>query len=274
LWGETRIRTHDHGDLSDGGLMIKKRSFKAGEVLLQEKSLGENAFIIDHGRVEVTERVGDRDVHLAYLGSGDTCGEMSMVDDKPRSATVTALEDTKVSEMDHDGLYEALQTDPEVAIGLLRALFERLREANTRIQQLEAASAPSRSTEAKPEALPTVVIEARTAEAKTALPGGSCTIDRFPFRIGRVSHNPLVHNDLELSDSIPWQISRHHVAVIVQDSRVGIVDRGSHLGSKLDSTRIGGEHAPGPVFPEGAESTLVLGTNDSPYEFKLVIKRG
>lgn len=254
--------------------MIKKRSFKAGEVLLREKSLGETAFIIDRGRVEVTERVGDRDVHLAYLGSGDTCGEMSMVDDKPRSATVTALEDTDVSEMDHDGLYEALQTDPEVALGLLRTLFERLREANARILQLEAASAPSRTVEAEPEARPTVVLEAITAEAKAALPGGSCTVDKFPFRIGRVSHNPLVHNDLELSDSIPWQISRHHLAFVVQDSRVGIVDRGSHLGSKVDDTRIGGDHAPGPVFPEGSESTLVLGTNDSPYEFKLVVKPG
>jgi len=252
--------------------MIKKRSFKAGEVLLQEKSLGETAFIINQGRVEVTERVGDRDVHLAYLEAGDTCGEMSMVDDKPRSATVTAVEDTEVSEMDHDGLYEALQTDPEIALGLLRSLFERLREANVQILQLEAASAGTHAVEPATEQWPTVTLEGLTAEAKAALPGGSCTIEKFPFRIGRVSHNPLVHNDLELSDSIPWQISRHHVALVVQDSRVGIVDRGSHLGSKVDNTRIGGEKAPGPVFPESAESTLLLGTDDSPFQFKLVVE--
>ena len=254
--------------------MIKTRSFKTGEVLLQEKSLGETAFIINQGRVEVTERVEDRDIHLAYLGAGDTCGEMSMVDDKPRSATVTALEDTEVSEMDHDGLYEALQTDPEIALGLLRALFERLREANVQILQLEAASAGTRAAGPATQEWPVVILEGLNSEAKAALPGGSCTIDKFPFRIGRVSHNPLVHNDLELSDSIPWQISRHHVALVVKDSRVGVVDRGSHLGSKVDDTRIGGEHAPGPVFPEGAESTLRLGTDDSPYEFRMVVKRG
>jgi len=254
--------------------MIENRSFRAGEVLLQEKSLGETAFIINKGRVEVTERVGDRDVHLAYLGAGDTCGEMSMVDDKPRSATVTALEDTEVSELDHDGLYEALQTDPEIALGLLRTLFERLREANVQILQLEAASAGTRAVGPDTEEWPVIVLEGLTPEAKAALPGGPCTIEKFPFRIGRVSHNPLVHNDLELSDSIPWQISRHHVALVVKDSRVGVVDRGSHLGSKIDDTRIGGEHAPGPVFPEGGESTLRLGTDDSPYEFSMVVKRG
>ena len=253
--------------------MIKQRSFKAGEVLLEENTLGETAFIINTGRVEVTQRVGDRNAHLAYLGAGDTCGEMSMVDDKPRSATVTALEDTEVSEMDHDGLYEALQTDPEIAIGLLKSLFERLREANVQILQLEAASTATPIAPPAPADWPTVVLEGTSAEARAALPGGTCTIEKFPFRVGRVSHNPLVHNDLELSDSTPWQISRHHLAFVVQDGRVGIVDRGSHLGSKVGDTRIGGESAPGPVFLEGDESTLRLGTDASPYDFKVIIRQ-
>ena len=86
-------------------------------------------------------------------------------------------------------------------------------------------------------------------------------------------HNPLVHNDLELRDDMPWQISRHHVAFVVSDGKVGVVDRGSKLGTAVDGRRLGGRAGePGPLFFSSSEGTLLLGNEKSPYEFRVTIE--
>ena len=257
--------------------MIKKRRFKAGEVLIRENDLGETAFIIERGRVEVTQRIAGVDVHLTSMGPGETCGEMSMIDDKPRSATVTALETTEVREIDHDGFYEALRTDPAMVLDLLRSLFERLRDAEATIQKLchdaDFSGGALSKAVGQDAAEPTVVLEGLTGEARDALPTRRYTIEKFPFRIGRQSYNPLVHNDLKIVDSSPWQISRHHVALVLQDSRVGVIDRGSRHGCEIDGKRFGGSSGdPGPMFFEGSEGTLLLGKDDSLFQFKVVVK--
>ena len=252
--------------------MLTRRKFKAGETILRENDLGESAFIIHEGRVGITKNVDRQQVQLATLGPGDTIGEMSMIDDAPRSATAVALDDVVVDEVHHDDFYEAIQTDREVGMHLLRALFERLREANAVILQLRsggaAPAAPAPTT--KP---PVLLIEGLTPEAEQALPSTPFTVDRFPFRIGRTSSNPLVHNDLEIEDQMPWQISRHHVAFVLEHGRVAIVDRGSTLGSALDGARLGGRKGePGPIFLEG-ESQLTLGQDKSPFRFQVIVQK-
>jgi CRP-like cAMP-binding protein len=259
--------------------MLTRRRFAKGETILRENDLGEVAYIIEKGRVEITKRVGDRDLHLTTVGPGETLGEMSIVDDKPRSATAIALEPTEVTEVHQDEFYEALQTDPQLAITLLKSLFERLREADARLLRVRAelegvvvpAAPPSPPLSAPRRAQPVVHLRALTAEAEMALPeGAEVRIDRFPFRIGRASHNPLVHNELELQDEIPWQISRHHLAFVLEDGRVGIVDRGSHLGSRFGDSRLGGHQVePGPIFLEPGTTQLVLGSVDSQYQFEV-----
>jgi hypothetical protein len=260
--------------------MFEQRRFKRGEIIIRENDLGETAFIIEKGLVEVVHQVGSERVHLATVGPGETIGEMSIVDDKPRSATAIALEPTVVTEIHQDDLYASLQSDPKLVIMLLKSLFERLREANARLYQVRAEQAgeilPAEPAEPAPVAgeQPVVRVEPLTAEAAAALPdGGPLRIDRFPFRIGRVSHNPLVHNDLELRDQLPWQISRHHLAFIVEDGLVAVVDRGSQLGASLDEVRFGGIHdEPGPVFLQGDRARLVVGSPGSPYEFEVALE--
>src|SRR5687768_3588031 len=110
--------------------MITLRRYESGDVILREGDPGETAYIIDQGQVEVTKQLDDRAVHLAYIGAGDVFGEMSMIDDRPRSATITAVEPTMVREIHRESFYDGLQSHPEVALNLLKVLFERLREAH------------------------------------------------------------------------------------------------------------------------------------------------
>jgi cyclic nucleotide-binding protein/FHA domain-containing protein len=213
---------------------------------------------------------------LAYLGSGETFGEMSMIDEKPRSATVTAVSETVVSEIQRDDFFNTFQTDPNVALTLLKVLFERLREANMMILQLPKTGRQQAPVPKKPLVVvpppeqPAITLEGETPRAAAALPVTPFQITKFPFRIGRQSTDPLVYNDLMIPDPTAAQISRHHLAFIAHEGRVGVVDRGSSLGSWIDDQKLGGPSAPsGPMFFTGSEGQLVLGSRDSPFRYRV-----
>ena len=260
--------------------MITLTRYEAGEVIVQENDLGETAYVIEHGQVEVIKELNGRNVHLAYLGAGDTFGEMSMIDEKARSATVTAVTETVVSEIRRDDFFNIFQTDPNVALTLLKVLFERLREADAMILRLQPKADPQQGLTPKeplplvpPQGQLTVTLEGVTPRAAAALPATPFQIAKFPFRIGRKSPDPLVYNDLMLPDSVPLQISRHHLAFIVHEGRVGIVDRGSTLGSWVDGQQLGGPSGlSGPVFITGREGLLVLGSRDSPFRYRVSLR--
>jgi len=98
---------------------------------------GEAVYIILSGTLKVhAEQPGGRDVVLSLLGPGQTVGEMSIIDNVGRSASVLALEDTTLLWMDRAGFLECLSTIPAMAINLLRILSQRLRLANAQIASL------------------------------------------------------------------------------------------------------------------------------------------
>jgi hypothetical protein len=253
--------------------------YEAGEVIVQEHDFGETAYVIEQGQVEVSKDLDGQHVHLAYLGAGETFGEMSMIDEKPRSATVTAVTETVVREIRRDDFFNSFQTDPQVALTLLNVLFERLREADARILQLQTAD-PQHALVPKaslavvpPRGQRTMTLEGVTPRAAAALPVNPFQITQFPFRIGRQSPDPLVYNDLMLPDSVPLQISRHHLALIAHEGQVGVVDRGSTLGSWVDGQQLGGPSGlSGPVFFTGSEGLLVLGSWDSPFRYRVSLR--
>jgi CRP/FNR family transcriptional regulator, cyclic AMP receptor protein len=258
--------------------MITMRQYAAGEVIFSENDAGETAYIIVRGRVEVLKMLEGKNVHLAYIGAGEPLGEMGVIDEKPRSATVVAVEETVVRELHRDDLFQNLQEHPEVAISLLKVLFERLREADATILQLYRSHPalvpfqPARLGAVPPQSTPVVSLQGLTPQASSALPETPFRITAFPFRIGRRCHDPLVHNELSIPDAAPLQISRHHLALIKHDGRIGVADRGSRLGSWLDGRQLGGEGGhPGPLFFTGTEGTLVLGNQFSPFKFHATI---
>jgi len=273
--------------------MDNLRKYNPGETIIRENEMGETAYLIEQGQVEVLIDVEGREVHLCYLKAGETFGEMSMVDEKPRSASVRAVRETVlVREVHRDRFYACLQSQPEIAVHFLKTLFERLREADMTISNLQSKlktkeevcqETPSEhkisfaeTVTAMPtkEAAPSlsVSLEGITSNASLSLPVTPLTIDRFPFKIGRITNDPLVHNDLSIPDQPPLQISRHHVGIIKEGNQIGVYDRGSHLGALVDGKRIGGKHGPpGPEFFQGPEGLLILGTDSSPFKFKVNI---
>jgi CRP-like cAMP-binding protein len=252
--------------------MVQTWQYAPNDLIIRENDPGETAYLIESGRVAVTKESNGRQVHIAYLGKGATFGEMSMVDDLPRSASVTALEETVVREFHRDDLYAAMKENPEVFAKFLKTIFERLREANGIIANLDPNSkhhgrlANLKDPGAKAELF---TLEGLTPEAVAAISANPFTIKSFPFRIGRKSNDPFLYNHLEIEDKDPAQISRHHVSIDLVNGRIGVTDRGSELGASVGGIRIGGKNGPGPAFFEGKEGELILGRDDSPFRYRV-----
>jgi CRP-like cAMP-binding protein len=254
--------------------MINTRRYAPKDLIIRENDSGEAAFIIESGKVAVTKLSNGKNLHIAFLGAGATFGEMSMVDDLPRSASVTAVEETVVKEFHRDDLYEAMRENPEVFGKFLKGIFERLREANVLIASLDTeAKSQARLANLKDPAskAESYSIEGLTPEAIAAIPANPSAIKTFPFKIGRKSNDPFLYNHLEIEDKDPAQIARHHVSIVWDNGRIGVLDRGSERGALVDGVRIGGKHGPGPAFFQGKEGVLVLGDDGSPFRFKIAV---
>lgn len=110
--------------------MLRSLTFPQGHTIIKEGEPGKAAFIIAEGSVRVEKELNGEPVVLAELGVGATFGEMSLFDQKPRSATVVAVEQTTVWEVDRDQFIDTIRNDPESAMMLLRGTFERIRSAD------------------------------------------------------------------------------------------------------------------------------------------------
>lgn len=115
---------------------MSRLKVKKGDVIFLEGTVSNCAFIIEKGRFEVSKLCanGKRKV-LGVLRSSDIFGEMGLIDGRPRSATVTALEDGKVNVISKESFETLAQKSPQALMPLLKVLSNRLRET------LERASA-------------------------------------------------------------------------------------------------------------------------------------
>jgi len=256
--------------------MIETRKFLPGEIIIKEKEFGETGYIIKKGCVSISKEMASKRVHLCDLKSGSIFGEMSMIDDKPRSATATAIEETVVQEIHKDRFFTALESGEEIAVQLLKVLFERLRKADAYIarqhlscHEIDAARLgfPKFGVERHEVKM---LLEGKTRCAKKTLQKNPIHINKFPFLIGRESRDPLAYNDLKIEDQTPYRISRHHVEIDIQNDIVTVTDRGSHLGTIVNGRQIGGSNEdPGPVELRDGYGTLILGDKRSPYKYRI-----
>lgn len=116
------------------GLCLRK-NFAAGATVVEEGKTGLGLFVITEGKIEVFKGRGENKVPLAELGDGDIIGEMSLMDDRPRSATGIALEDSECLLITRDSFLTLVEKNTEIAWCLVPVLAERLRTVEAELMR-------------------------------------------------------------------------------------------------------------------------------------------
>lgn len=116
---------------------INRRALAQNEILFNIGDEGDALYIIDEGWVKITRR-DDKggELVLNRCGPGETIGEMSLLDQEPRSASVVALSEAEVLELNRDGFFELLDQRPDVAMVLIRSMSSRLRFSGMYFQKM------------------------------------------------------------------------------------------------------------------------------------------
>lgn len=115
----------------------RERSYPAGQTILRQDAPGDAMYVLVEGRVKVVLIGSDgREVILSVLGPGAVFGEMSLLDDEPRSAHVIAMTPCHVMTLYRGAFHERLRASPDLCLAMLAALSSRLRRADERIRAM------------------------------------------------------------------------------------------------------------------------------------------
>lgn len=107
--------------------------FQPGETIISEGDVGDSYYMLESGTAHVWKRVDDREnLDFGLMLPGDSFGEMALIDDEPRSATVVAETEARLFRMTRTNFKSILSHSPRVAEFILRLMNHRFREAEER----------------------------------------------------------------------------------------------------------------------------------------------
>jgi len=150
--------------LQEFASITREKTYPKGSVILFEDDPGDSLFVVRQGRVKVV-LVGEdgREVILGVLGVGEHFGELSLIDEQPRSAHVIAMEDANLLVLRRDDFRRRVEATPALAWSLLVELSRRLRRTDAKVGGLVLLDVPGR--------IARLLLDAATD-------GGSDTIDK------------------------------------------------------------------------------------------------
>lgn len=245
---------------------VQDKYFEAGEAVFAEGDPSETAFIIERGRVEIHKVIDGSTVVLARLGDGEIFGEMGLVDERPRSAGATATEPTHLRTMGKKRFLELLRGQPEDSLAYVRALFERLRVMNSRVDpDYEMQESVDAGLSAQLRILPT------NKATDAFLPAEGMVVEQVPFRVGRSNIGPLASNHLAVFDHQPYTVSRHHFVIERERDSYVICDRGSFLGTIVNGKQIGGKRRDGRAILQPGSNHVIAGDEHSRFVFDIQV---
>ena len=105
-------------------------SFAPGQYVFKTGDRGDTMFIVIKGKVKVL--VGSKTVEIA--GPGSILGEMALIDDEPRSATVVAKTRCRLAKVDQGQFLYMVSGGPFFALQVMKVLADRLRKTNERLR--------------------------------------------------------------------------------------------------------------------------------------------
>ena len=115
-----------------------QKSFGPGELIVEEGRTGNGMYAIISGNVEAVKALGtEQERVLNRLGSGEVFGEMALLGEWPRTATVRAVDEVECLGIDRWVFLTQLERHPQVGIRLLQVLAQKLRDSDAWLVELD-----------------------------------------------------------------------------------------------------------------------------------------
>ncbi len=227
-----------------------EREYSKGDYIVNQGESGLGLFFITSGCVNVeVERNGVKSI-VATLKTDDFLGELSIIDNKPRSANVICLEDTRCLLLTRDSFTKLINKYPEIAIHMAKALAGRIRAANERMSGAPAAAQPAATT-----AVPSA--EAQPQEAATP----AAVADKSPVNGGGSS--PSTKNKMKdfLVDTFDFlytvkALTRFSAAIVGCPIELRVVNPGPEVAETvIDGVKVA-------LFPASQDRTIRIEAYD------------
>ena len=124
-------------DLASVADLLIERRFPKHKTIVEEGLAGDYMYIIREGRVSVSKLSDDgREKILEFMEAGDFFGEMSLLDNQPRSASVRALTETRILALSRNDFLAVLRRSPDLSMAVIQELTRRLREVDEQASSL------------------------------------------------------------------------------------------------------------------------------------------
>ncbi|MBI9102025.1 MAG: cyclic nucleotide-binding domain-containing protein [Spirochaetales bacterium] len=124
--------------MADNNMLFNKYGITvdADKVIFREGEPGDKMYIIQEGSVRISRSIEGKEHILAVLSKGDFFGEMAIVNQEPRTATVTAGSTVRMLSFNREGFLGMIDKNGKIALNIIDKLCRRLNNANQQIQHL------------------------------------------------------------------------------------------------------------------------------------------
>jgi CRP-like cAMP-binding protein len=252
---------------------MKEAQFAAGETIYREGEHSNAVYVIQHGAVEVLRHADGEDIRLGLLGRGDVFGEMGVIQDKPRSTTMKAVDDVSVLRLSRTAFLSVFGDDNPLGLPLLRMLCERLDRADERLMK---DSLPGTET-ARMTEVESIRLLAASRSVERQIGADGIVISRLPYRVGRravLDHeSAATQSQLSLGIHDDLALSPEHFALEEQDGVLIVRDLDSYLGTIVNGRSVSRFSSSKTIPLVFGSNLVVAGGMESSHRFTVLVER-
>ena len=131
LGGVTLFRSMDDDERRALAAVMELQDYRAGDTIFVEGAAGDSVLCVVDGRLEtLVKDIAGQEIVLDEIRAGDTVGEMSMLDGRPRSATLRCTDDARLLVLSRDELLRLLHRAPHMALDMMAQMAARARRVD------------------------------------------------------------------------------------------------------------------------------------------------